>query len=217
MVETSSQAARLRPVLYGCKGCGSMVVEAALAMAGIDYAYEEVNYDADSPTRPLLLRVNPLGQVPVLRLPDGTLLTESFAMIGWIDDQAPAARLVPTPAEATRAMYLRWSVFLVAALYPTFTYGDDPSRWVGPGDAADRLRASTDAQRINLLRQMEDAAGAPWFLGDRFSAIDLYLAVMSWWRPGRDWFATNAPKLFAAANHAGQMPPVARMFRERMA
>ena len=39
--------------------------------------------------------------------------------------------------------------------------------------------------------------GAPWFLGESFSAIDLYLWPMTWWRPGRDWFKTNAPRILA--------------------
>lgn len=199
-------------MLYGCKGCGSMIVEAALAVAGIDYDYQEVNYDDGSPTRPLLLAVNPLGQVPVLRLADGTVLTESLAMMGWIDDRAPAAQLVCGAGDPARVEYLRWSVFLVAAVYPTFTYGDDPARWVGPGAAADRLRAATDAHRIDLLQQLHDAARAPWFLGQRLSCIDLYVAVMTTWRPRRDWFAMHAPKLAAIAARAAHLPAVERVF-----
>ena len=215
MSTTTSSAAR--PTLYGCQGCGSMIIEAALAVAGIDYDYQEVNYDADSPTRPLLLKVNPLGQVPTLRLADGTLLTESLAMIGWINDCAPAANLVPDARDPRRTAYLRWSVFLIAAIYPTFTYGDDPARWVGPGDAADHLRISTDAHRITLLQQLHDAAQAPWFLGERFSSIDLYLAVMTWWRPGKDWYAAHAPKLQGIAKQAYALPAVSRVFKERYA
>lgn len=215
MTETTPRGAR--PTLFGCQGCGSMIIEAALAVAGIDYDYQEVNYDAGSPTRPLLLSVNPLGQVPTLRLADGVLLTESLAIVAWINDFAPAAQLVPTAAAAERAAYLRWSVFLVAAVYPTFTYGDDPARWVGSGEAADRLRASTDAQRIALIQQLHDVARAPWFLGERFSSIDLYLTVMTWWRPGKDWYGEHAPKLQAIAKRAYALPPVSRVFKERYA
>ena len=67
--------------LLGCKGCGSAIVEAAFAVAGMPLEYEQVDYGAGSPTRERLLAVNPLGQEPTLVLPDGTELTESLANI----------------------------------------------------------------------------------------------------------------------------------------
>ena len=56
---------------------------------------------------------------------------------------------------------------------------------------------------------MESEAKGPWFLGDRRSAIDLYLAAMTRWRPGVLWFAKNAPKLTAIAKRASELPEVA--------
>ena len=84
-----------KPLLIGSKGCGNAIVESALHFAGVPYDYEEVDYGADSPTRARLLSVNPLGQVPVLVLPDGTVVTESLAMLHYIDDLAPGAKLIP--------------------------------------------------------------------------------------------------------------------------
>ena len=99
--------------------------------------------------------------------------------------------------------------FLVAAVYPTFTYGDDAKKWVGGDEAAGKaLRASTDAQRQASLRQLDEACGAPHFLGERFSAIDLYLAAMSYWRPGTKWWKANVPRLFAAAEKAREKPAI---------
>ena len=53
-----------------------------------------------------------------------------------------------------------------------------------------------------LWRQVEGAAGSPWFLGERFSALDIYLAVMTRWRPKRGWFESETPRLFAIARRA---------------
>ena len=69
-----------KPLLLGCQGCGNAIVESAFALAGIDFDYEEVDYSDDSPTRPRLLQFNPLGQVPTLVLPDGTVMSESAAI-----------------------------------------------------------------------------------------------------------------------------------------
>ena len=58
-----------KPLLLGAAGCGSIIVECGFNLAGIAYDYEEVDYQDDSPTRPRLLQVNPLGQVPRLCCP----------------------------------------------------------------------------------------------------------------------------------------------------
>jgi GST-like protein len=109
----------------------------------------------------------------------------------------PAAGLLPAPRDPLRREALRWLVFLIAAMYPTFTYGDEPDRWVG--DAGARLRAATDAHRQKLWHQLEAAARGPWFLGARFSLLDVYIGAMTRWRPGRAWFADACPRLTAIA------------------
>jgi GST-like protein len=195
------------PLLLGCRGCGSAIVRFGYALAGLPLDYEEIDYSPGSATRERLLAVNPLGQVPALVMPDGRVLTESLAILHLLDDAAPKAGLIPPKGDATRAAFHRWAVFLVAAVYPTFTYGDDAGKWVGGDEAAAKaLRASTDAQRQALLGQLEEACGAPHFLGERFSAIDLYLAAMCAWRPGKKWWQANAPRLFAAATKARERP-----------
>lgn len=198
-----------RHLLLGCKGCGNAIVEAAFALAGVPLDYEEVDYSGGSPTRARLLEVNPLGQVPTLVLPDGRLMTESLAMIHYLDDLAPAAGLVPAAGEPGRVEFLRWSTYLVAALYPTYTYGDEPAKWVEDTQGAKQLRSSTDRHRQALWQQVEEVAGAPFFLGERMSALDLYIAVMTHWRPGRKGFTANTPKVVAIAERTAATPQVA--------
>ena len=198
-----------KPLLIGSQGCGSAIVECAFAVAKIPFAYEEVDYSAGSPTRARLLEVNPLGQVPALVLPDGTVMTESLAMLHYVADRAPRAGLIPPSGEASRAIFYRWAVFLIAAVYPTFTYGDEPGKWVSDAALAKQLRESTDRHREAMWRQVEAEAGSPWFLGERMSALDLYVAVMTRWRPGRKWFVANTPKLVAIAERAAALPAVA--------
>jgi len=197
------------PLLLGCKGCGSAIVQFAYALARLPLDYEEVDYSPGSPTRDRLLAVNPLGQVPSLVLPDGRIVTESLAILHLVNDAAPAAGLIPPAGDPARVAFYRWAVFLVASVYPTFPYGDDAKKWVGGDEAAAKaLRASTDQQRQASLRQLDGACGSPHFLGARFSAIDLYLAAMSYWRPGTKWWMANVPKLFAAAAKAREKPEI---------
>ncbi|HEY2628834.1 MAG TPA: glutathione S-transferase family protein [Usitatibacter sp.] len=206
-----------KPLLLGSKGCGNAIAESAFALAGIPIDYEEVDYSADSPTRPRLLAVNPLGQVPALVLPNGTVMTETLAIIHHVNDHAPGLELIPPVGDAARDTFYRWAVFIIAALYPTFTYGDDPKKWVPDEEGSKMLRESTNRHREALWKELEAAAGTPWFLGERMSALDLYFASMVFWRPGRKWFDANAPKISAIAKRAGALESVAPIIKRNFA
>jgi GST-like protein len=193
--------------LYGRAGWGSTNVEAQLVWYGLPFAFEPVGDLFKSPdARTRLEKVNPLAQVPTLVMPDGSVMSESAAITLLLADITGQDTLVPKPGAPERAKFLRWLVFLVANIYPTFTYADDPARFVSVNAARDPFRAATDAYAQRLWRQVNGEAGAPYFLGERFSALDIYIAVMTRWRPKRGWFEIETPKLFAIARHADQIP-----------
>lgn len=199
--------------ILATKGCGSALVEAALALAEIPYQRHEVDYSSPE-GRARIAEHNPLGQVPTVILPGGQVMSESAALVLHIDGLRPQAGLLPPPGDPQRPEALRWLLFLVAAVYPTFTYGDEPAKWVGAGDAADALRRSTDEHRTALWRQVEAAARAPWFLGPRLSALDVYLAVMTHWRPGWSWFADTCPRIAAIAAALDRDPRLAQVWAD---
>jgi GST-like protein len=199
--------------LLGCKGCGSAIIEAAFALARVPLEYEEVDYGAGSSTRERLLEVNPLGQVPALVLPDGSVMTESLAIVHYLNDLAPKAGLIPAKADPRRVAFLRWSTYLVTAVYPTFTYGDEPVKWVEDVKGAKQLRESTDRHRERQWQRLEEIVGDPWFLGARMTALDLYVAVMTRWRPGRKWFTANTPRLLAIAQKTSATAGVADVIK----
>jgi GST-like protein len=182
--------------VLGTRGCGSAIVEAALVLAKIPYSREEVDYSTPDGHNKLV-EINPLAQVPTVVLPDGTVMTESAAIVLYIDGLVPELGLVPSVRDPLRRELLRWLMFLVAAVYPTFTYGDEPRKWVG--ENGENLRASTDEHRKSLWRLVEGAVRGPWFLGDTPSALDIYVSVMTRWRPGREWFREACPRLYKIA------------------
>jgi GST-like protein len=196
--------------LYGRDAWGSAIVEAQLAWYGLPYKRIDVdNLLKSEQARDALAEVNPLGQVPALLLPDGSLMTESAAITLLLADGQGERALVPGQGEAGRATFLRWLVFLVANIYPTFTYVDIPARFVPDADAQQGFVDKVAAYRLALWRLVEEAAGAPWFLGARFSALDLYINVMTKWTPRRPWFVAHCPKLAAIAGHAQALPELA--------
>lgn len=201
------------PTLYAAKGGGSTIVEALLTLAGQDYEVEYFSWET-LPNEELL-SINPLGEIPALLLPDGELLTETAAITLWLGDKFPEARLVPAAQDPQRSQFLRRLIWMVAAVYPTFTYGDHPERYVDSEAGAKSLRRATGRRRARLWQQFEAEIDprADWVCGDRFSALDVFVAVMTHWYPRRDWFARECPKLFAIARRVDRMEPLAQVWR----
>ena len=186
--------------LYGELGWGSAIVEAQLAWYGFEYDFEQVgDLFKSADARRGLESVNPLAQVPTLVLADGTVMTESAAITLFLADLADGDALVPRAKDPLRPTFLRWLIFLVANVYPTYTYADDPSRFVEAIEAQQRFKDAVDRYARRLYSLLKDHAKEPWFLGTRFSALDVYVTVMTRWRPGRAWFAEHAPRLSAIA------------------
>jgi GST-like protein len=186
--------------LYGRPGWGSVLIEAQLLRYGLPFRFEDVgDLFTSAEARTALAAINPVAQVPTLLLADGRVMSESAAITLYLADLTGRDDLVPGPHEPERAAFLRWLVFLVANLYPTFTYADDPQRFVADAAAAKAFRARVDAYAMSLWRMVEPAVAGPWFLGERSSALDLYVGVMTRWRPRRAWFADATPKLHAIA------------------
>lgn len=196
-----------RLTLYGESGWGSAIVEAQLAWHGLAYEFVRTgDLFASADARARLVAVNPVAQVPTLVLADGAVMTESAAITLYLADLTGSDELVPGPGAPERAAFLRWLVYLVANIYPTFTYGDVPSRFVSVEAAQKPFRAALEDYAKRLWSHVESAAVGPCFLGDRFSALDIYIAVMTRWRPRRAWFAEHAPRLNAIAEAADRAP-----------
>lgn len=202
--------------LFERPGWGSAIIEAQLAWYGLPVELVPVgDLLGDEAARAGLARLNPLAQVPVLVLPSGEVMTESAAITLHLADLTGRDDLVPGPAAPERARFLRWLVFLVASVYPVFTFGEVPGRFVADGDAA-TYRDRIDRWHRRTLHELDRAAGAPWFLGQRFSAVDIYLAVMSHWSTGRDWPA-DFPALAAIVRQTEARPELAQVLRRNFA
>lgn len=197
-------------LLYAAKGCGSALAEIALDWAGVQYDTEWMTFEQiGARSHEALLAANPLHQVPTLVLDDGTVLTESAAIVLWLDEQYPQAGLLPPRGSAERVHALRWMLYLVTTLYPTFSYGDFPQRYLADETAQRALVSGTKSRRREYWRQVDEAAMAPWFCGAQPSMLDAYIALMSTWDPKRAWFTQNAPRLYAIAQRADELPQLA--------
>jgi GST-like protein len=202
-----------RYLLFGVKGWGSALVEAMLELCGAPFELVEVDgFDTPSAARDRLIAYNPLAQVPTLVLPDGVVMRESAAIALLLSETFPAAGLAPAPGVPDRPAFLRWLVWLVANVYPTFTYADYPERWVRT--EREEFALAVGAYRRKLWQQLEAEIGSgPWVLGEQFSALDIYVGIMTHWRPRRAWFAEHCPRIHAIATNADRHAVLGRVLQ----
>ncbi len=196
--------------LYGARRYGSAIAEGLLALAGLRYEFVDVGgFDQPGPARDRLGAVNPFHQVPVLVLDDGTVLTETAAIALHLSDLVPG--LAPAVGSPERTRFYRLLIWLLANVYPTFTYGDYPGRWApsAPGELDD----ATARHRERLYLWLEEQVTGPFVLGTDVSALDVYVAVLVAWRPRPEWFRRNTPGVARVAERTRQLPPVAGIMK----
>jgi glutathione S-transferase len=196
--------------LYARKGAGSFVVEALLAELGLPVRIIDAVPRPDGRPHAGLARLNPLAQVPTLVLADGTVMTESAAMVIHLADRHPKAGLAPPARSKQRPVYLRWLLFLAAEVYPAFLRFYYPERYGADPAAAAGIRAAAAAA---LERDWDIVARAlgrgPWVLGRRFCAADLYAAMLVTWMEDQAAFARRQPRLAALAAAVRARPRIA--------
>jgi GST-like protein len=201
--------------LWQNPGWGSAIIEAQLVAYGLPHdlvTAGDIYHDAGA--QAALARVNPLAQVPTLELPGGEAMGESAAITLYLAEVTGRADLVPPPGDALRPAFLRWLVFMVSSIYPAGAFADKAERLVPEAEVAG-YRAKVVAERGRLWRLLaEEAArrGGPWVLGARFTALDLYVAVMTRWQPGRAWFAAELPDLVRIAEATAARPEMRAVF-----
>ena len=139
--------------LYGSRGSGSAAIEVALRCVGAPYRTVRASTWEPDSAQDELRRVNPLQQIPTLLLPDGSVLTESAAILMALADEFPDSGLMPVAGPA-RAQSKRGLVFIAANCYSAISVGDYPERWTTARDEAAH-EAVRQAARRQLHRHWE--------------------------------------------------------------
>jgi glutathione S-transferase len=169
-----------------------MGVRVILEEIGAEYELIQTTIDMDKPRPPEQLALNPNGWVPVLIWGDNAMY-ECAAITVFLCDRHPEANLAPAADESERGLFLQTLVYFSNSVQNAFQLDYYPDRF------ADTPADEPSAQRRGIRRLREtwqvinDQIGAnEWVLGDRFSAADIYLFMLTTWlRPSRGQPSTN--------------------------
>lgn len=154
--------------------------------------------------------LNPQRKIPTLELDDGEVLTESVAILLTLDERHRQAGLLPPPGSKQRAQALRWMLFMATELYPVVEIIDYPERFIAEGGDAPRTRERAKEIWCSRWLVVERAiAGSPYALASGFSALDLYIAVLSRWDLPPAWRSAQLPKVEAVSAAVQARPTLA--------
>ncbi|MFI4869554.1 MAG: glutathione transferase GstA [Steroidobacterales bacterium] len=120
-------------------------------------------------------QVNSKGYVPALRLDDGPVLTENVAVLLYIADRSPAAKLAPAAGTLERYRLIEWLAFINSEIHKNFS----PLFHPAAGEETKQYMRVNLAKRLDWL---DTALGTKTYLaGDTFTVADAYLFTVLRW------------------------------------
>jgi len=126
------------------------------------------------------LRINPKGYVPVLELDDGQRLTEGPAVVQYLADRKPDAKLAPANGTFERVRLQEWLNFITSEIHKSFTPLFNPA----VPDIAKAIYKEKIAERFALIETT--LAKQDYLLGANLSVADVYLFVVARWSKNFD-------------------------------
>lgn len=189
------------PLLYSFRRCPYAIrARLAIAQAGLQVALCEVDLKAKPPG---LLAASPKATVPVLQLPDGTVLAQSLDIMRWaLACHDPQGWLVSDHPERDTA--------LVQAADGPFKQVLDRYKYLSrhPDETAEHCRQVAADSLLHALEAAllaaEAASGSPWLSGRahpgladaaivplvrQFAGVDAAWFAQSTWVATRAWLA----------------------------
>lgn len=169
--------------LYQGDGPNSYRVRTFMAEKGIELPLVQVDFGKMEHKSPEFLRLNSLGQIPVLVLEDGTVITESLAICRYLEELHPTPALFGSTA-VERALIEMWNRRIEIEIFSTIgnvaLHSDEFFK-----DRVTQFPAFAEAQRKAvpdkwawLDREMSD--GRRFVAGDDFSMADIVGGVTAW-------------------------------------
>jgi glutathione S-transferase len=193
-----------------------MGVRVILEEIGEDYELIPSEIDMDKPRSAEFLALNPNGWVPVLISEQGAIY-ECAAITTFLCDRYPEFELAPGANDHERGLFLQWLVYFASSVQNAFQMSYYPFRFCDSEEDYPGVQRRAISRLREVWRVVDDAIGdSDWLLGERFSAADIYLFMLTTWlsaersHPRTDEF----PNIHRVALKVMQRPSVQKVFTD---
>ena len=200
--------------LYYADGTASMGVRVMLEEIGAAYELIETTTDRTKARPAEQLKINPNGWVPVLTW-DQNSMYECAAITIFLCDKHAKAQLAPAIDTPERSLFLQTLVYFSSSVqtafqldYHAYRFADTPADEPSAKRRGQR-RLSETWQIVN-----DQIGGNKWILGEKFSAADIYLFMLTTWLdPSRGHpEISNFPNIQRIANAVMLRPSVQTVY-----
>ncbi|HVO48579.1 MAG TPA: glutathione transferase GstA [Steroidobacteraceae bacterium] len=188
--------------LYLVPGACSLASDIALREAGIAFDSARVDMRTKKVDGADFTQINPKGYVPALQLDDGQVLTENVAVLQYIADRNPSAKLAPAAGTLERYRLQEWLSFINSEVHKSFS----------PLFSAEATEPTREYARHYLTRRLNYLQGAlgdrKYLMGDQFTIADAYLFTVLGWGHHVGIDLAKWPGLKAYHERVGARPKV---------
>jgi glutathione S-transferase len=159
-----------------------MSAQIALEEAGIEYTPVTLDFDKGGPDVAEMERLNPLGQTPVLVHDQNQVLTQNVAVLEYIADKKPAAKLLPAVGTSERYDAMAWLAFVTSELHKTFATLFSLQGISEKAEVQAEVRKwATQSLDKYFAYVDKHLAGKQFMIGNNFTVVDSYLFVVTSW------------------------------------
>ena len=202
--------------LYYATGSCALASHIALEEAGAPYKAERLVLKNNEQRKPEYLKINPKGRVPAL-VTDHGILTETPAILAYIAQSFPAAKLIPADPW-TFAQVQSFNSYLCSTVHVAHAHGGRGTRWADDPVALEAMKKKVTQNMADCFALIErEMVRGPWVLGDTYSIADPYLYTISGWLKADSVDVAQFPKVAAHRAKMEARPAVQRVLAEEQA
>ena len=197
--------------LFYSTGSCALASHIALEEAGADYEAVRISLKDGDQRKPEYLKLNPKGRVPVL-VTDSGVLTENVAILAFVAQSHPAARLAPLDDPFAFAKMQAINSYLSSTVHVAHAHKGRGSRWADDPIAIEAMKKKVPQSVGECFEMIErELFAGPWAIGNNYTVADAYLYTLATWLEGDSVDPKRFPKVFDHRNRMEQRPAVQRV------
>ncbi|MGY5806538.1 glutathione S-transferase family protein [Rhizobium sp. LEGMi198b] len=170
--------------LYFSPGSCALASLIALEESGLAYEARRLNFAVGEQRSPDYLAINPKGRVPAL-VTDKGVVTENVAILAYVAQIAPAARLAPLDDPFDFARMQAFNSYLASTVHVNHAHKGRGYRWTDDAAAIEAMKAKVPQNMGECFALIEEKMlEGPWVMGEQYTVADGYLFTLASWLPG---------------------------------
>jgi glutathione S-transferase len=189
----------------------SLASHIALEEAGADYTVTCLDFSKNEQKSADYLKINPKARVPAL-VTDQGIITENPAILMYIAQTHPAAKLAPLDDPFALAQIQSFNSYLCATVHPNHAHKMRGYRWSDDAAVIEAMKIKVPQNMTECFALIQDDYfKGPWLMGKDYSIADAYLYTLLTWLEGDGVDPAKFPVLIDYRSRMEQRPAVKKV------